>query len=118
MPRTADKATQLRLVLVGGRTFSRRLTRALASVPAMEVVDVAATPTDASSVTAGSESDVLLVEATLADAFDSSMPQGRVVLAPWVVKWREADETASIARVDVITAAVLLSSTRQSTPPS
>jgi hypothetical protein len=99
----------LRLLLVGSRHFTRPLSRALACVPMVEVVDVAETAAEASAIARLLEPDVLLVEAELADAVGEDVPEGRVVvIAPWVVKWRDADESAAVSRTDLLTAAVQL----------
>jgi hypothetical protein len=75
----------------------------------VEVVDVAETAAEASAIARLLEPDVLLVEAELADAVGEDVPEGRVVvIAPWVVKWRDADESAAVSRTDLLTAAVQL----------
>jgi hypothetical protein len=119
VPLTAKPSSKpLRLLIVGSRRFSRPLTRALEQMSTIDVLDAAKTAAEASAIADSLEPDVLLAEAALADTVDTSVPGGRVVLAPWVVKWRDADETASVSRTDVVMAAVLLASPLQATAPT
>jgi hypothetical protein len=106
----------LRLLIVGRRDFSRPLARALENVTTVDVLGVASTAEEATALAERLEPVVLIVEPALADAVDGSMTEGQVVLAPWVAKWRESDETSSVSRTDLVVTAALLGSACTASP--